>query len=88
MNATQITTPTQFEEATLEEARSILAIASDCDDREFLDRARTVYAPELLNLGAKRLSPAQHAKIMSWVLASKQTNTNSKKIEPVQSLER
>jgi len=70
MNKTQATTTKQFTQAEINEAASILAIAVSCDDRDLLRRARKVYEPQLLNLAAKRLSPAQHGVIMSWVLAS------------------
>ena len=61
-------TPTQFDEATVEEARSILSIASDCDDPAFLARCREVYPARLLNTAAKKLTPQQHAKITRWVI--------------------
>ena len=66
-----MTTTPQFDEATIDEVKSVLAIAVCCDDPELLARCREVYEPALLNVAAKRLSPEQHSQIMQWVLASK-----------------
>ncbi|HEY9871836.1 MAG TPA: hypothetical protein V6D12_00250 [Candidatus Obscuribacterales bacterium] len=70
MNTQQITTPTQFSEATIDEVKSVLAIAVCCDDPELLARCRQVYHPALLNVAAKRLTPEQHGVIMQWVLSA------------------
>jgi len=80
-------TPKQFSQAEIDEVKSVLVIAVCCNDQDFLGQCRQVYDPTLLNIAAKQLTPEQHSQIMQWVLSSKETNTNLKKIESAQSLE-
>ncbi|HEY9874379.1 MAG TPA: DUF5906 domain-containing protein, partial [Candidatus Obscuribacterales bacterium] len=63
--------PQDFDEATIADATSVLALAVDSDEPKFLQECRELYAPTLLNKAAKRLSPEQHGKLMAWVKASK-----------------
>jgi len=67
----------EFDEATIAEAASALAIAADCDQPEFLEECRELYSPALLKKAAKRLSPEQHGKLMTWVKASKKEEGES-----------
>jgi len=71
VNTQSSITPKQFDEATINEVKSVLAIAAFCDDPELLARCREVYEPQLLNVAAKRLTPEQHRVIKQWVVATK-----------------
>jgi len=80
-------TPKQFSQAEIDEVKSVLVIAVCCNDPDFLGQCRQVYDPALLNIAAKQLTPEQHSQVMQWVLVSKETNTNSRKVKSARSFE-
>ncbi len=51
----------------LEDAASVLKIAVETEDIDFLQRCRQVYDPDLLKLAAKQLSPEQYSKLATQI---------------------
>jgi len=61
---------TTFDEATIAGITLRLQSAIAANDPEAVEECRDIYSRELLNAGARRLLPQQHALIMQWVKRS------------------